>query len=259
MQKPLGLSVTIITLNEEKKLQKCLESLSGWVDEVIVVDSGSTDATLEIARSFGARIFKRDWPGFGQQKNYAMSQCKQDWVLNVDADEVVSPQLRASIRQFLERVKAGKEAARGAELPRLSWYLGRWIRHGGWYPNHLARLCDRNAAKWTEPPLHEALQVNGRLARLSGDLLHYTFDSVGDQVATNIRYARLGAEAAQARGEVATLARILLKPIGKFLETYVWKRGFLDGFPGFVISVNAAHSIFMKLVELRLEKNPRDR
>ncbi len=259
MQKPLSLSVSIITLNEEKKLQKCLESLSGWVDEIVVVDSGSTDSTLAIARSFGARVFQRDWPGFGQQKNYAMSQCMNDWVLNVDADEVVSPDLRVSILAFLGRVAAGQESARGAELPRLSWYLGRWIRNGGWYPNYLVRLCDRKAGCWSEPFLHESLIVKGKLARLSGDLLHFTFDSVGDQVATNIRYARLGAKVAMEKGEEASIARILLKPIGKFLETYIWKRGFLDGFPGFVISVNAAHSVFMKFVELRLETNSRYR
>lgn len=259
MPKPLGISATIITLNEEKKLKKCLESLTGWVDEIVVVDSGSQDGTREVAAEMGARVHVNPWRGYGQQKNFAMSQCANDWVLNVDADEVVSPDLRASIQSFLSAVAEGVESARGAELPRLSWYLGRWIRHGGWYPNYLTRLCHRRHAHWTEPMVHEELVVEGPLARLSGDLLHYTFDSVGDQVTTNVRYAKLGASAARERGERPTWTKLILKPLGKFLETYLWKRGFLDGFPGFVISVNAAHSQFMKYVELRLEANSRHR
>ena len=259
MHRSFGISATIITLNEEKKLKKCLDSLAGWIDEVVVVDSGSTDSTLAIARASGARVVENPWPGFGQQKNFAMSQCAHDWVLNVDADEVVTPELRASIEIFFEAMAREKTAAAGAELPRISWYLGRWIRHGGWYPNYLVRLCDRRRARWTEPSVHEALVVEGPVARLAGDLQHFTFDSVGDQVATNVRYSLLGARVASARGERAGWLKLLLKPLGKFLETYVWKLGLLDGFPGFVISVNAAHSQFLKYVELRLETYPRDR
>lgn len=257
MPKRPGISATIITLNEEKKLKKCLESLS-WADEIIVVDSGSTDSTREIAKALGARVFQHPWLGYGQQKNYAMSQCSHDWVLNVDADEIVTEELRNSICDFLSAVAWSVEGARGAALPRLSWYLGRWIRHGGWYPNYLVRLSDRRYSRWTEPRVHEALVVDGKVEKLNGDLLHYTFDSVGDQVAANIRYARLGASVARERGERASWLRLIFKPFGKFLETYFWKLGFLDGFPGFVISMNAAHSMFMKYVELRIEASSRN-
>lgn len=258
MAKRPGISATVMTLNEAAKIEACLASLD-WVEERLVVDCGSTDNTVELAEAAGARVIRREWRGYGQQKNFAMGECSNDWVLSVDADEVVSPELRHSIERFLDDVGKGSESARGASISRRTFYLGRWIWHGGWYPNRAVRLCRRDLSHWTEPAVHEALLVKGPVRDLQGDLLHYSFDSVGDQVSTNIRFARLGAIAARERGERAGLGKILLKPIGKFLETYVWKLGCLDGFPGFVISVNAAHSMFMKYVELRLEAHSRRR
>jgi len=240
------LSVVIITLNEEHNLPRCMKSVS-WAQEVMVVDSGSTDRTLEIAREAGARVFQHPWEGYGQQKNWALRQTTQPWVLFLDADEEVSPGLREELVAFL----ANSGNFRGAELPRRTWFLGRWIMHGGWYPNLLVRLVKKEGAKWTEPSVHECLIPPGPVLRMKNDLLHYTFRDVGENVLTNVRFSRLGAKVAKARGERGSLLRILLKPVGKFLETYFWKLGFLDGFPGFVISLNAAHSIFMKYVELR--------
>jgi glycosyltransferase involved in cell wall biosynthesis len=249
------LSAIVITLNEEKNLPRCLASL-GWAGELLVVDSGSTDRTRELAEQAGARVLEHSWEGYGQQKNWAMSQASQPWVLFLDADEEVVPELGAEIREFVSRNGCvdGRQFW-GADMPRKTWFLGRWILHGGWYPNRLVRLAHRENARWTEPAVHERLVVQGAVFSMEKDLLHFTFRDVGDQVATNIRFSRLGARAAGQRGERGTMLKILLKPVGKFLETYLWKRGFLDGFPGFVISVNAAHSIFMKYVELRLEKN----
>ncbi len=249
------LSAVVIALNEEHNLPRCLKSLA-WAGEILMVDSGSTDRSCAIAEAHGARVMQKEWMGYGQQKNWAMAQVVHPWVLFVDADEEVSPDLRAEIERFVAQdgSLAGQQY-RGAELPRKTWYLGRWILHGGWYPNHLVRLCHRKYGKWTEPAVHEALEIKGPSLRMTSDLLHYTFRDVGDQVQTNIRFARLGAKVARARGERGSMIRILCKPIGKFLETYFWKGGFLDGVPGFVISVNAAHSIFMKYVELRFEKN----
>jgi len=249
------LTAVVITLNEERNLARCLKSLD-WAAEVIVVDSGSTDRTREIAAHYGAKVLEHPWLGYGQQKNWAMAQCSQSWVLFVDADEEVSGELKLEIEDFL--ASGGHIDGHqywGAELPRKTWFLGRWIMHGGWYPNRLVRLARREKSVWTEPAVHECLQVQGEVRRMRADLHHYTFRDVGDQVETNVRFARLGAKVAAERGEEGTFFRILFKPIGKFLETYCWKLGFLDGFPGFVISVNAAHSIFMKYVELRLEKN----
>lgn len=223
-----------------------------------MVDCGSTDDTREIAKEAGAKVIENPWPGYGQQKNFAMQQAEQEWVINIDADEEVSPELRSSIEEFLSKAN-GNEQIGGASFPRRTKYLGKWIRYGGWYPDISTRLARKNNAKWTEPEVHETLVIEGRVDRLSGDLLHYTFADVADQVRTNARYAMEGARVALARGERSNLVKILLKPVGKFLETYFIKRGFLDGFPGFVISVNAAHSIFMKYVELYCGQNSRYR
>jgi glycosyltransferase involved in cell wall biosynthesis len=242
----LPLSVVIITLNEERNLPRCMRSVS-WASEVLVVDSGSTDQTKELAKNSGARVLEHAWEGYGQQKNWALDHAKEPWVLFLDADEEVSPNLHLELREFLSA--PGDYA--GASFPRKTWFLGRWILHGGWYPNRLVRLVMRGAGRWTEPSVHEALEVKGQVRKFQNDLLHYTFRDVGDNVLTNIRFARLGARVARERGERGSILRIILKPIGKFLETYFWKLGFLDGFPGFVISLNAAHSMFMKYVELR--------
>jgi len=244
------LSVVIITLNEELNLPRCLESVS-WAPEVLVIDSGSTDRTCELAKMAGARVLHHSWEGYGQQKNWALAQASQPWVLFLDADEEVSAELREEIVAFL----ANPGESKGSSFPRKTWFLGRWILRGGWYPNRLVRLTQREGALWTEPKVHEALQAPGLVHEMKNDLLHYTFRDVGENVLTNVRFSRLGAKAAKEKGERGSLLRIVAKPLGKFLETYFWKLGFLDGFPGFVISINAAHSIFMKYVELRSEEN----
>jgi glycosyltransferase involved in cell wall biosynthesis len=254
------LSAVIITLNEEHNIARSVRSCAAWAAETIVADSGSKDRTREIAAECGARVLQHPWEGYGQQKNWAMSQATQPWVLFVDADEEVTPELAAEITAFVNAAGVVEgEAYRGAQFPRKTWFLGRWIMHGGWYPNRLVRLALREAAHWSEPSVHEALEINGPVRAMRSDMLHYTFRTVGDNVMTNVRFSRLGAAVAKRRGERGSLVRIVLKPLGKFLETYVWKRGFLDGFPGFVISINAAHSIFLKYVELRCEENSNHR
>ncbi len=258
MQSRKPLTALVITLNEEANIARCLRSLS-WADEVLVVDAGSTDRTREIASSLGARVLEHPWSGYGQQKNYGNQEARHDWILSVDADEEATPELRAEVEAFLT-ANGNVDGVQhwGAEIPRKTWYLGRWILHGGWYPNALVRLANRGHSRWTEPAVHEAWHVNGPVRRFRADLLHYTFRNVGEQVITNVKFSRLGAKVARERGERGTLGKIFLKPIFKFLETWVWKLGFLDGLPGLVISLNAAHSIFMKYVELRFEA-PSDR
>jgi glycosyltransferase involved in cell wall biosynthesis len=242
-------SVTIITRNEEGNLRRAIESVR-WADEVVVVDSGSTDRTVPLARELGARVFENPWPGYGQQKNHAQRQATHDWILNIDADEVVSPALAREIQDTLERVASGQEARKGFSLPRKTFYLGRWIRHGGWYPNYLVRLADRRAARWSEPEVHEALEVQGGIGRLKAALEHYSFESIQDQIVTNLRFSSLGGRELARRGQRPSLLKLLGKPAGKFVETYLLKRGFLDGLPGFIISVNAAHSMFLKYAYL---------
>jgi glycosyltransferase involved in cell wall biosynthesis len=243
------LSVTIVTLNEEANIRQAIESVR-WAEEVIVVDSGSTDKTLELAKTLGAKIIHNPWPGYGKQKNFAQSQASHDWVLNIDADEVVPEALRAEIERALEEVGAGRSAARGFLVPRKTFYLGKWIEHGGWYPNHLLRLADRRHSSWTEPSVHEELVTQGETRTLASDLHHYTFSSIQDQIVTNLRYSRLGYLELIKRGQGASVPLLLWKPVGKFIETYFLKLGFLDGLPGFIISVNAAHSIFLKYAYL---------
>jgi glycosyltransferase involved in cell wall biosynthesis len=248
------LSVTIISLNEEQNIARAIGSVA-WADDVLVVDSGSTDRTVEIARSLGARVISRPWPGYGPQKNFAQSEARHDWVLNIDADESVPPELAGEIQSAV----SGSPKHAGFEMPRKTFYLGRWIRHGGWYPNYLVRLADRRKARWSEPDVHEQLVVDGSAGRLEHPLHHDAFPSIREQVLTNVRYAQLGATVLERAGRRPSPSKLLLKPVGKFVETFVLKRGFLDGMPGFIISVNAAHSMFMKyafLIEPGLRKKP---
>ncbi len=240
----LPLSVTIITLNEEKNIARAIKSVQGFAQEVLVVDSGSQDRTREIARELGACVLENPWRGYGQQKNFAQLNATHDWILNIDADEEVSHELALEIQNTLERET--DMSVKGYLLPRLSYYLGRWIRHGGWYPNRQLRLANRQHSKWTEPDVHEECIVLGAVKPLSADLLHYPFTDIQDQILTNLRFSKLGSERLAKAGEEPSLALLIFKPIGKFLETFVLKMGFLDGIAGLIISVNAAHSIFLK-------------
>lgn len=241
------ISVTIITLNEAKNLPRAIASVS-WANEVLVVDCGSTDGTVEIARQLGAKVIQNPWPGYGQQKNFAQNHAAHDWILNIDADEEVSPELAQQISENV--ANAEKSNVYGFYFPRKTFYLGRWIRHGGWYPNYLVRLAHKKHASWTEPAVHEELKVDGDLMMLPEPLLHYTFSSIQEQIQTNLRYARLGSERLKEKGQEPSCWKLLFKPTGKFLETYLVKRGFMDGLPGFIISVNAAHSMFLKYAYL---------
>ncbi len=253
------ISATLITLNEEDNLPRALASLA-WVDEIVIVDSGSTDRTLEIAKAAGPKvtIVHNPWPGYGKQKNFAQDHAAHSWILNIDADEEVTPQLRAEIEGILEAAKQGSLKESGFYLPRKTYYLGRWIKHGGWYPNYLMRLADRRVSHWTEPAVHEEWKVEGSTGYFKEPLLHYTFSDIRDQILTNVNFSRLGFVELKKRGQRASLIRLMLKPAGKFIETYFLKRGCLDGMAGLIISVNAAHSMFLKyayLIESELHEN----
>ncbi|RYZ94084.1 MAG: glycosyltransferase family 2 protein, partial [Proteobacteria bacterium] len=199
------ITAIVITRNEEANILRCLKSLA-WAEEILVVDSGSTDKTVSLAEGAGARVLNHAWEGYGQQKNWAMAQSKHDWIVFLDADEEMGPELRAELELFVstDGLLGGRQFA-GANFPRRTWYLGRWIMHGGWYPNRLTRVCYRPKARWTEPAVHESLETDGPVHELRGDCLHYTFRDVGDQVMTNIRFARLGAEVLRAKGKRGSL------------------------------------------------------
>jgi glycosyltransferase involved in cell wall biosynthesis len=236
-----GLSVTLITLNEAENLARALRSVE-FANEVIVVDSGSTDETVEIARELGATVFENAWPGYGQQKNFAHQKAQNEWVLSLDADEEVSPALADEIRTVLST----NPRENGFSIPRRTFHLGRWINHGGWYPNRLIRLSRREHSRWTEPQIHEALEVTGATGRLQSDIHHYSFKNLRQQIEVNLRYSHLGYQQLSERGRKRSLLRLIFKPISKFIETFILKRGFLDGVPGLIIAVGAAYSVFLK-------------
>lgn len=237
------ISVVIITKNEEHNIERAINSVL-WANEILVVDSESTDQTCAIAEKAGARVIKHSWPGYGQQKNFALKQVKFDWVLSLDADEEITPESKTEIEQAIGRAES--EGITGFYLPRKTFYMGKWIRYGGWYPNYLVRLGRRDSGEWTTPPVHESWETKGPRSHLHYPILHYTFDDIEDQVITNVRYAGLGAESCYNRRVKPNLFKLIFKPLWKFLQTYFLKRGILDGLPGLIISLNAAHSQFLK-------------
>lgn len=239
-----NLSVIIIAYNEEANLARCLESVS-FADEVIVVDSESQDRTREIAESYGAKVVIQKFLGYGQQKNLAASHATKTWIFGIDADEVVSAELKESILKVVKENPVDTMY----QVKRLTNYCGKWIRHGGWYPDMVRRLFKNGEAKWTEPPVHEVLELKreGQIKVLEGDLLHYSFPTVKSQVLVNVKYAELGAHAYLAKKKRKPyLIELITRPFGKFIECYFLKLGLLDGKEGFVIAMNAAHSMFMK-------------
>jgi glycosyltransferase involved in cell wall biosynthesis len=240
------ISATIITLNEERNLARAIESLR-CADEILVVDSGSTDRTVEIAQKLGARIVEREWPGYANQKNLAAEKASHDWILSLDADESVSEALEAEIWRLK---KSGAEFD-AYTMPRLAQYLGRWIRHSGWYPDRKIRLYDRRRAKWEGAYVHESLRVDGKIGRLEGNLLHFTCASLSEHLRTMDRYTTLAAEQLLSTGEKPTWSRMILDPPGTFVQTYFLKLGFLDGLEGLAIAYMAAFYNFLKFAKAK--------
>ena len=208
----MRISVTVITLNEEEHLGRCLESVRGVADELIVVDAGSHDRTCAVAARLGARVYKRDWTNYADQKNFAAAQASHQWILSLDADECLSPALK---KQLLE-VKSHPAPANAYEFPRRAFYLGRWIRHCGWYPDRKPRLYRRRHGQWVGDYVHEHLACDGPVGRLKGDLLHYTCDSVSDHARRVGKYTSLAARDLQARGIRSDPLKILGSPIAAF-------------------------------------------
>jgi glycosyltransferase involved in cell wall biosynthesis len=238
-------SVTVITRNESAHIDACLASVE-WADEVIVVDSESTDDTVARAQARGARVMVRPWPGYAAQKNWAAEQASSDWILSVDADERVSPRLAAEIRQVLR-----DPAASGYRVPRVTWHLGRWIRTTDWYPDYQLRLYDRRRARWAAKRVHESVTAEGPVARLTQELQHYAYRDISHHHATMDRYTTLAADEMFDAGRSAGLADLVLHPPAAFLRNYVLRRGFSDGVPGFIISAMNAYYVFLKFAKLR--------
>lgn len=241
----MRLAAVIIARNEAANIARCVASLS-FCDEVLVVDSGSTDDTVAIAKAQGAKVFQKEWIGYGPQKNYANSLTDCEWVLSLDADEEVTHELREEILRTI----ASPDAKAAYSVPRRTIHSGQWIRYGGWYPNRVIRLFRRELGQWTDSPVHERWETTGATGELASDLNHYSFRDIADQVSRNNVYSTLGARKLKEEGGKFTVWKLLFKPVSKFIETYVIKRGFLDGYRGFIISVSAAYSVFLKWAKL---------
>jgi glycosyltransferase involved in cell wall biosynthesis len=239
------LSVTVITKNEAADIGNTLESVR-FADEVIVVDSHSIDDTVAIARRHTDRVVVRDWAGYIDQKNYAASLAAHDWILSVDADERVTPELAAEIRARLQ--SDPRESA--FRIPRVTWHLGRWIRTTDWYPDYQLRLYDRRSAQWTGGYVHESVTVRGQTGRLRGELQHYAYRDVADHLETIDRYTTLAARQMNEDGRRAGLLQLAGHPPLAFLRNYLAHGGIRDGIPGFVISALNAYYVFLKFVKL---------
>jgi glycosyltransferase involved in cell wall biosynthesis len=238
------LTVTVITRDESTNIGAALDSVS-WADEIVVVDSKSTDDTVALARQRTERVFVRDWPGYSAQKNFAAAQASHDWILSLDADERVTPELADEIRAVL-----GQEpAARGYRIPRVSFYLGRWIRSTDWYPDYQLRLYDRRAAAWTGT-VHEGLEVHGPIGRLRAEIQHFSYRDIADQVQTLDHYSTLSAQQMYERGRRVGMAGLAARPCGAFLRNYLAHGGWRDGSIGLVVSVLNSYYVFLKFVKL---------
>jgi len=245
----IALSVILITRNERRNIAACLKSVS-FADEWIVVDSGSTDGTAEIAEGLGARVVHTtDWPGFGVQKNRALAEARGRWVLSLDADERVSAPLAERIRQVLMQ---GEGGAAGFELSRISRFCGQWMRHGDWYPDRVLRLFRRGAARFTDDLVHERLMVQGRVDRLAGELLHDTMPTLDDALDKMNRYSGGRALDKVRAGGRGGLGTAIAHGLWAFLRCYLVKRGFLDGRLGFVLAVYQAEGTYYRYLKMDL-------
>nr|WP_124945520.1 glycosyltransferase family 2 protein [Sulfurirhabdus autotrophica] len=239
------LSVTIVALNAAHQITACLESVA-FADEIVVVDSGSTDATLEIARKHGARVIHQDWLGFGPQKQFAVTQASYDWVLCLDCDERISEGLRQSIEAALVNPEY-----QAYQMPRCNRFMGRWLRHGEGYPDWSLRLFNRHVAGWSEDAVHEKVITATTVCRLKGDLLHESAESLDTYLEKQNRYTTLQAQKMADLGKLASLVQLIFSPVLRFIKFYFVRLGFLDGLPGLVhISIGCFNS-FIKYAKLK--------
>ncbi len=252
----MKIAAVIITYNEEDRLPDALASVREVADEIIVVDSFSTDRTVEIAREAGARVVQNRFEDYGQQKNFAMTQAGSEWILNLDADERVSPELQRAIAAW--KGGAAPLNASAFAIKRKTFYLGRWIRHSGWYPDRKIRLFRKDAAAW-HGRIHERLDVRGTVARLDGDILHFTYRDIGDHVRRLDRYSAFQAEEIIRQEKKCLFLRLAILPPVTFLRHYFWKSGILDGFPGLVIALVQSWGTAMKYLKaIALKRRQRD-
>jgi glycosyltransferase involved in cell wall biosynthesis len=243
---PSKISAFIVCCNEERQIRRCLESVT-WCDEIIVVDSGSTDATLAICQEYTTKVFYHPWQGYVGQKQHALSLCSGDWVLNLDADEEVSKELANELRDLANRNGAG---CNGYFLNRVVFFLNRWWRKGGWYPEYRLRFCRRIATTWGGSEPHEKASVDGATARCNGELFHYSFSDLADYVRRSNTLSSNATGTLLTKGATFSLSMLVVRPIARFVKFYIFKRGFREGIAGFIVAVIEAYSVLLKYSKL---------
>ena len=239
------LTATVITFNESANIRAALESVS-WADEIVVVDSESTDDTVAIARGFTDTVIVRPWPGYSAQKNFAAEQAAHDWILSLDADERISPALADEIRAVVKQ----PGAAAGYRMPRVTFQLGRWIRTTDWYPDYQLRLYDRRRGRWTGRYVHASVKAEGPVVDLKGEILHYAYRDLAHHFQTMDRYTTLAAQQMFEDGRRAGLLDLAVHPPAAFLRNYVLRGGFRDGIPGLIVSAMNARYVGLKFAKL---------
>ena len=247
----LRVSAVLVCCDEEENIERCLQSLA-WADEIIVVDSYSQDRTVELCRKYTNRIFQRKWTGMVQQRAYAVSLAQNEWVFAIDADEVVTETLS---NEILTRLSEDKNEKSGYFIRRHPNYLGRWINHGGWYPDFKLRLFRKDKVYVGGENPHDKCFVQGRTFKLKGEMIHYPYKNISRQLRTIDTYSDIVSERLFKEKPFFPLVKMFVKPPVKFIETYVYKLGFMDGLPGFVISVLSSYYVFMKYAKLWERKN----
>lgn len=253
--KPINLSVIIITKNEESAIDECLNSVH-WANEIIVVDSGSTDKTIEICKSYGANVFTTDdWPGFGRQKNRALALAKNEWILSIDADERVSNKLR----HVIEAAISTNPENTAFRMPRKSSYCGQFIHHCGWWPDYVTRLFPRKSAIFSDDLVHEHILFNGEIKTLNEPLIHTSYTDLEEVLDKTNRYSSDGAQMLFVLGRRASLSQAVLRGFWAFIRTYFLRLGFLDGNMGFILAISNAETTYYKYLKLYfLQKNNQD-
>ena len=241
----MKISAVIITRNEEKNIARCLESLK-WVDEIVVVDSESTDKTVEIAKRYNAKIVSPIWEGYGKAKNFGVDAVCGEWILSVDADEELSEKLKIEIKEIISNL----DACDGYYLKRKTKFMGRWILHCGWYPDYILRLFKKSKGRFDDKVIHERVLVQGTTGKTNGELLHYSYESLEQYFEKFNRYTTISANEELAKGTNVDIVKLLIKPIAAFLKHYIIKLGFLDSTAGFVLSVLSAKAVFVKYSKL---------
>lgn len=244
----IKISAVIITFNEERNIEGCLQSLEGIADEIVVVDSYSTDATEKLCKPFNVIFLQHPFEGYMQQKSWACEQANNNYILQLDADEQLSAELKLSILEIKSDWKAD-----GYYFNRLTNYLGKWIRHCGWYPDAKLRLWDRRKGAWSGINLHERVKMNDNtvIAKLKGDLLHYSYYSIQQHLNQINSFTEIAAKEGLAKGKSTSLFIIIIKSVWKFKRDYIFKLGFLDGYYGFVVCAMSAYTLFVKSIKMR--------